>query len=163
MARIKKQHPQAKVKKPINSGKKPINSGKKPINSGGKQSDISDDYDAFFPIYSEDEGKQFCSLVKRKISMPKYFDDRLLDELEMKDFIDNLCARMGWLQLKTIKYVVFFELIVEFYTTLKIIDEKLGIFSCRFYGKEYLFDYELSMMFLDFLREVFVNLHQIIT
>ena len=75
--------------------------------------------------------------------MLKYFDDRLLDELEMKDFINNLCARMGWLQLNTIKYEVFFELTVEFYTTLKIVDEKLGIFSCRFCGKEYLFDYEL--------------------
>ena len=122
MARTKKQHSQAK--------------GKKPINSRGKQCDIRDDYDAFFPIYSEDEGKRFCSLVKRKFSMPKYFDDRLLDELEMKDFIDNLCARMGWLQLKTIKYEVFFELTVEFYTTLKIVNEKLGIFSCRFCGNE---------------------------
>ena len=50
---------------------------------------------------------------------------------------------MRWLQLKSIKYEVFFELSIEFYTTLKIIDEKLGIFSCRFCGKEYLFDYEL--------------------
>ena len=100
MARIKKQHSQAK--------------GKKPINSRGKQCDIRDDYDAFFPIYSEDEGKRFCSLVKRKFSMPKYFDDRLLDELEMKDFIDNLCVRIGWLQLKTIKYEVFFELTDKF-------------------------------------------------
>ena len=75
--------------------------------------------------------------------MPKYFDDELLVELEMKEFIDNLCARMGWLQLKSIKYEVFFELTIEFYTTLKIIDEKLGVFSCRICRKEYLFDYEL--------------------
>ena len=50
---------------------------------------------------------------------------------------------MGWLQLKSTKYEVLFELSVKFYTTLKIIDEKLGIFSYRFCGKEYLFDYEL--------------------
>ena len=75
--------------------------------------------------------------------MPKYFDDELLVELGMKEFIDNLCARMRWLQLKSIKYEVFFELSIQFYTTLKIIDEKLRIFSCRFCGKGYLFDYEL--------------------
>ena len=69
---------------------------------------------------------------------------KFLVELEMKEFIDNLCARMEWLQLQSIKYEAFFELSIEFYTTLKIINEKLGIFSCRFYGKEYLFDYELS-------------------
>ena len=40
MARTKKQYSQAK--------------GKKPINNGGKQYDISDDYDAFFLIYSEE-------------------------------------------------------------------------------------------------------------
>ena len=32
---------------------------------------------------------------------------------------------------------------VEFYTTLKIKDEEQRIFSCRFFGKEYNFDYEL--------------------
>ena len=53
MARTKKQHSQAK--------------GKKPINSKGKQCDIRDEYDAVFPIFSEDEGKRFCSLVKKKI------------------------------------------------------------------------------------------------
>ena len=61
MARTKKQHPHAK--------------GKMPINSGGKPRDLRDDYDAFFPLYSKDEGKRFCSLVKRKFSMPKYFDE----------------------------------------------------------------------------------------
>ena len=64
--------------------------------------------------------------------------------------LNTLCARMGWLQLKTIKYEVFFELSIEFYTTLKIIDDKLGIFSCRFCGKEYLFDYELMFDIFDF-------------
>ena len=43
MARTKKHHSYTKEKKPINSG--------------GKQRNLSDDYDAFFPIYSEEKGK----------------------------------------------------------------------------------------------------------
>ena len=90
MNRTKKQHPHAK--------------GKKPIKSGGRPLDISNDYDASCPLYSEDEGKRFCSLVKRKFSMPKYFDDELLVDIEMKEFIDKLCERMGWLRLSSSKY-----------------------------------------------------------
>ena len=38
---------------------------------------------------------------------------------------------------------MFYERSVEFYTTLKIKDEEERIFSCRFFGKEYEFDYDL--------------------
>ena len=40
-----------------------------------KTRDMKDDYDAFFAIYSEEEGKKFCSLIKRSFSKPKYFDN----------------------------------------------------------------------------------------
>ena len=116
---------------------------KKAYGKKGELKDISKDYDAFFPIYSEEEGKRFCSLVKRKFSLPKYFDDEILVGIEMKDFVNTLCERMGWKQLKLVQYEVFFELSIEFYTTLKIVDENLGLFSCRLFGKEYKFHYEL--------------------
>ena len=87
-----------------------------------KPMDLKEEYDAFFPIYSEEEGKMFSSLYKRNICMPKYFDDQLLKDIGMHDFVNLLCRRLGWFKLKTVKYDVFYELSVEFYTTLKIKD-----------------------------------------
>ena len=36
-----------------------------------KTRDMRDDYDALFAIYSEEEGKKFCSLIKRSFSKIK--------------------------------------------------------------------------------------------
>ena len=47
-----------------------------------KPMDLKDKYDALFPILSVEEGKRFCSLSKRNICMPKYFDDQALKKLE---------------------------------------------------------------------------------
>ena len=93
-----------------------------------KPMDLKEEYDAFFPIYSDEEGKRFSSLCKRNICMPKYFDDQLLKDIGMHDFVNLLCRRLGWFKLKTVKYDVFYELSVEFYTTLKIKDQEQKIF-----------------------------------
>ena len=45
---------------------------------------------------------------------------------------------------------MFHELTIEFYTTLKIKDEEQRIFSCRFFGQEYEFDYNLMTQIFDF-------------
>ena len=42
-----------------------------------------------------------------------------------------------------VQYDGFLELTIEFYTILKIKDEEKRIFSCRFFGKEYNFNYKL--------------------
>ena len=60
----------------------------KPIN-------LKEKYDAFFPIYSDEEGKKFCSLLKRNLSMPKHFDDQLLQDIHMFEYVNLLCKRMG--------------------------------------------------------------------
>ena len=61
----------------------------------------------------------------------------------MHDFVNLLCERLGWFKVKIVKYDVFYEFNVEFYTTLKIKYEEQRIFSCRFFGNEYEFDYDL--------------------
>ena len=80
----------------------PNDKGKTPRERKAKPHDIKSKYDAFFPIYSEEEGKKFCSLTKRKLYMPKYFDDNILTDIEMHDFINTLCKQLGWTQLKSI-------------------------------------------------------------
>ena len=45
---------------------------------------------------------------------------------------------------------VFYELSVEFYTTLKIKDQEQRIFSCRLFGTEYEFDYNLMIEIFSF-------------
>ena len=93
-----------------------------------KPIDLKEEHDAFFLIYSDKEGKRFFSLSKRNICMPKYFDDQLLKNIGMHDFMNLLCRRLGQFKLKTVKYNVFYELSVEFYTTLKIKDQEQRIF-----------------------------------
>ena len=115
-----------------------------------KPIDIKEEYDAFFPIYSDEEGKKFSSLCKRNVCMPKYFDEQLLKDMGVHDFVNLLCKRLGWFKVKIVKYDVFYELMVEFYTTLKIKDDKQGIFLCRFFGNEYEFDYDLLTEIFDF-------------
>ena len=51
--------------------------------------------------------------------------------------------KLGWSKLVVAQYDVFYELTIEFYTTLKILDENHGVFSCRFFGKENYFDYKI--------------------
>ena len=107
---------------------------KTPIKIRPKPTDLKEEYDAFFPIYSDEEGKKFCSLLKRNLSMPKHFGDQLLQDIHIFDYVNLLCKRMGWYKLKIVKYDVFHELTIEFYTTLKIKDKEQRIFSYRFFG-----------------------------
>ena len=93
-----------------------------------KPMDLKEKYDAFFPIYSNEEGKRFSSLCKRNICMPKYFDDQLLKDIRMHDFVNLSCKRLGWFKVKIVTYDVFYELNVEFCTILKIKDEEQRIF-----------------------------------
>ena len=75
----------------------------------------------------------------------------------MHDFVNVLYKRLGWYTLKMVQYDVFLELTIKFYTTLKIKDEEQRIFSCRFFGKEYKFDYELMTKIFIYTQ----RLHQI--
>ena len=52
--------------------------GKTPMEIKPKPIDLKEKYDPFFPIYSDEEGKKFSSLIKRNLYMPKHFDDQLL-------------------------------------------------------------------------------------
>ena len=88
MSRTKNQQPNAK--------------GKNPIRRKGEPRDIKNKYGTFFPIYSEEECKRLCPLTKRKFILLKYFDDKVLEDIGMKDFINSFCERMGWKQLKLV-------------------------------------------------------------
>ena len=68
---------------------------KTPMEIRPKPTDVKEEYDAFFPIYSDEECKKFCSLLKRNLSMPKHFDDQLLKEIHMFEYVNFLCKRMG--------------------------------------------------------------------
>ena len=93
-----------------------------------KPMDLKEEYDAFLLIYSDEEGKRFSSFSKRNICIPKYFDDQLLKDIGMHDFVNLLCKRLGWFKVKTVKHDVFYELNVKFYTTLKIKNKEQRIF-----------------------------------
>ena len=68
--------------------------GKAPIEIRSKPTDLKDKYDAFFSILSDEKGKRFCSLSKRNICMPKYFDNQILKDIGMHDFVNVLCKRL---------------------------------------------------------------------
>ena len=53
--------------------------GKTPIEIRPKPMDLKEEYDAFFPIYLDEESKRFSSFCKRNVCMPKYFDDQLFE------------------------------------------------------------------------------------
>ena len=57
--------------------------------NNGKLCDIRANYEVFFPIYSEEKGKRLCSLVKRKFSMPKYFEEDVLIDIGLKNTINS--------------------------------------------------------------------------
>ena len=82
---------------------------KTPMEIRPKPMDLMEDYDAFFPIYSEEEGKRFSSLCKRSICIPMYFDDQLLKDMGMYDIMNLMCKRLGWFKVKTVKYDMFYE------------------------------------------------------
>ena len=65
--------------------------GKTPMEIRPKPMDLKEEYDTFFPIYSNEEGKRFSSLCKRNICITKYFDDQLLKDIGMHDFMNLLC------------------------------------------------------------------------
>ena len=86
--------------------------GRRLSDGKGKPKDMSNEYEAFFAIHSEEEGKKFCSLVKRNFSKPKYFDDEVLLNMGIKGTIDVFCNKLGWSKLATAQYEVFFELTI---------------------------------------------------
>ena len=69
--------------------------GKTQIEIRPKPIDLKEEYGAFFPIYSDEKGKKFYSLVKRNLCMPKHFDDQLLQDIHMYEYVNLLCKRMG--------------------------------------------------------------------
>ena len=142
-----------------NTSQGPHSKGKAPLEKKAKPIDLKDKYDTFFPIFSDEECKRVCSLNKKIMFMLKYFNDKILKEIRMHNYVNALCKKLGWHKLKIVQYDVFLELTIKFYTILKIKDEEQRIFSCRFFRKEYNFDYMNSWLkFLVFSKEVFVNL-----
>ena len=68
---------------------------------------------------------------------------RVLFNLGIKGIIDIFYNKLDWSKFAAAQYDVFFELTIEFYTTFKILDANQRIFSCRFFGKAYYFNYEI--------------------
>ena len=61
---------------------------KTPMEIRPKPIDLKEEYDACFPIYSDEKGKKFCSLLKRNLSIPKHFDDQLLQDIHMFEYVN---------------------------------------------------------------------------
>ena len=56
--------------------------------------------------------------------MLKYFDDKILKKIGMHDYVNALCRKIGYHKLKMMQYDIFLELTIEFYTTLKIENQR---------------------------------------
>ena len=100
---------------------KTLTQGRRLSDGKGKSKDIRVDYNAFFAIYSEEEGKRFYSLVKRNFSKPKYFDDEVLFNLGIKGIIYVFCNKLDWSKFTAAQHDVFFEPTIKVYTTFKIL------------------------------------------
>ena len=91
-------------------------------------SELTKQYDAPFSICSHEEGKKFCSLLKRKFDLPKFFDDDVLCDIGVEEDMILLSDELGWTKFFRMKLDTFYELILEFYTTFKYIDDDTYMF-----------------------------------
>ena len=74
----------------------------------------------------------------------------MLYNVGLDEDVQILCDQMGRMKFVNLKYNTFFELIIEFYTKFKIIDEKEQIYSYRFFGMIML----LCIKYLGFLKGI---------
>ena len=131
--------------------------GEKNMQRSTRIYDLMSRIDAFFPIHSEEEGEIFLSFRKHKFKLPKFFDYDVLYDIGLKEDIQLWCDQIGWIKFVTLKYDTFYELIIEFYTTFRLIDKKEQIYACRFFSKEYRFDHAIMLELFGFLKVGYVN------
>ena len=90
--------------------------------------------------------------------MPKFFEDDVLIDIGLDKEIIILYDQVGCTKFSNIKYNTFYELTIQFYTTLKFVDENKQVFLCRFFSKECHFDFELMSEIFSLLMEDFIIL-----
>ena len=125
--------------------------GKKNMQRSTKIGELNIKYNAFFPIHSEEKSKNFIFLLKHEFRLPKFFDNDILIDIRLDEDVELLYDQMGWSKYVNLKFDTFYELIVDFYITFKIIDEKDQIYSCRFFGKEHKFYHAIMSEVFGFL------------
>ena len=86
-------------------------------------SELTKEYNAPFSIRSHEEDKKFCSLLKWKFVLPKFFDDDVLCDIGVEEDMILLSDELGWTKFFRMKLDTFYELTLEFYTTFKYIDD----------------------------------------
>ena len=115
-------------------------------------SNFTKEYDAPFSIRSHEEGKKFHYLLKWKFILPKFFNDDVLYDIGVEEDMILLSDELGWTKFFRMKLDTFYELILEFYTTFKYIDDGTYMFSYRFFGREFHVDYDLMSHIFGFLK-----------
>ena len=69
--------------------------GKAILQKNNEVSDFIKEYGAPFIIRSHEEGKKFHSLLGRRFSLPKFFDDGVLYDLGVEEDMEILSDRLG--------------------------------------------------------------------
>ena len=91
--------------------------GKAIMQKDNEVSDLTKEYRAPFTIRSHEEGKKFISLLGRRFSLPKFFDNGVLYDLGVEEDMEILSDQLGWTKFLKMKHDTLYELTLEFYTT----------------------------------------------
>ena len=100
-----------------------------------KPIDIKEEYDAFFPIYSDEEGKKFSSLCKkvksflhqlmsRQFAPMKYLSSSSLQRVGLLNEVNMYVSRMGWEAFVMMKHPTYVVPTCEFLSSFEFdVDE----------------------------------------
>lgn len=121
--------------------------GKKVVQEGeGSQSscvDIASQFGAPFPIFTNEEGVRYVSLLDRSIVSCRFLNFSILDTLQIRTKIDGMLNKLGWTRFANTQFRTYRELVLEFYTTLHICDKGTTKLTCRLLGREFSIDYDV--------------------
>ena len=115
--------------------------------------DISSQFGATFPIFTQEEGKKFLNLSRRQIITPRLFNFDLLAQMGVRESIERMCVTLGWSKLVHSNFITYKELTLEFYTTLQFESKSPKILKFRLNGQEYSIDYQTMTDIFDLPRK----------
>ena len=84
--------------------------------------------------------------------VPKCLDMGTLEGVKIKDRVLELCGRLKWKKFIEMTHPVYRELKLEFYITLKFLDQGPKKFNCRLNGKPISIDYDTMLAVFGFLK-----------
>ena len=97
--------------------------GKVIMKKGNEVSDLTKEYGASFSVLSHEKGKKFHSRLKRKFTLPKFFDNDVLYDIGVDKDMVILSDKLGWTKFFKMKHDTLYDLTLEFYITFEILND----------------------------------------